>query len=92
MTLPDERYRAVRMTRLFLQDLLIPGKIPRVPKVVRQQARSLLRHYPIDFDMWLACQQAPDIFQDPDPKKSPLVGLILQHKKDIEEENNDKAV
>jgi len=76
MTLPDERYRAVRMTRLFLQDLLTPGKIPRVPKEVRQQARGLLRHYPSDFDMWKACQGAPDVFQE---KMEPVYRMIKQY-------------
>jgi hypothetical protein len=64
MTLPDERYRAVRQTRLFLQDLITPGKISRVPRSVREQARSLLRHYPGDYDMWQACQAAPGVFQE----------------------------
>lgn len=89
MTLPDERYRAVRMTRLFLQDLLIPGKIARVPKEVRQQARGLLRHYPSDSDMYKACLGAPDTFQE---KMEPLTRMILQHKQDIEEEQNDKTI
>ena len=89
MTLPDERYRAVRMTRLFLQDLIIPGKIPRVPKNVRATAKSLLRHYPSDFEMWRTCQLAPDLFQE---QMEPLTRMILQHKQDVEEEKNDKTV
>lgn len=46
MTLPYEEKRAVNYTREFLYDLLIPSKTPRVPKEVRDRARSLLRHYP----------------------------------------------
>jgi hypothetical protein len=64
MTLPDERYRAVRQTRLFLQDLITPGKIPRVPRSVREAARGLLRHYPGDYDMYQVCQAAPGVFQE----------------------------
>lgn len=63
MTLPDERYRAVRMARQFLQELLDSKKTPGVPKIVRQQANSILRHYPSDWDMERACQGAPDVFQ-----------------------------
>ena len=85
MTLPDERYRAVRMTRLFLQDLLIPGKIARVPKAVRQQARGLLRHYPSDYDMWKACQGAPDTFQE---RMEPLTRMIMVYDQEQKEEQN----
>jgi hypothetical protein len=51
MTLPFERLRAVNSTREFLFDLLIPSKTQRVPKEVRDRARSLLRHYPFESDM-----------------------------------------
>ena len=64
MTLPDERYRAVRQTKKFLIDLCSPQRTPRVPKAIRQQANSLLRHYPSDWDMTLAAESAPDIFQE----------------------------
>jgi hypothetical protein len=63
MTLPDERYRAVHWTELFLKDLCDPSKTPRVPKTVRQQARSLLRHYPSLWDLDRASEGAPDVFQ-----------------------------
>lgn len=50
MTLPCERTRAVMYTRKFLVDLMHRKGIP---KDVREQARSLLRHYPMDIDMEL---------------------------------------
>ena len=62
MTLPDERYRAVIWTELFLKDLCNPTKTPRVPKHIRDQARSLLRHYPSTWDMNRAADGAPDVF------------------------------
>lgn len=62
MTLPDERYRAVKYAEQFLQRLA-GGDIPRVPKAVREEARSLLRHYPSAWDMQRAASQAPDVFQ-----------------------------
>ena len=45
MTLPDERYRAVKQAEQFLKRLA-GGEYLRVPKAVRDEARALLRHYP----------------------------------------------
>ena len=64
MTLPDERYRAVIETRRFLMDLCNPDHTPRVPKLIRDTARSMLRHYPSNFDMQLAARHSPDIFAE----------------------------
>ena len=61
MTLPDERYRAVKYAGEFLQRLA-GGEIPRVPKAVREEARSILRHYPSAWDMKQAAELAPEIF------------------------------
>jgi len=63
MTLPDERYRAVKSAALFLSRLA-GGEIPRVPKAVREEARSILRHYPLWYDMQRAAEAAPDVFQE----------------------------
>ena len=62
MTMPDERFRAVRYAREFLYDLLDPKKTPRVPKEIRRRALSALRHYPQEHEMELAAQGHPDIF------------------------------
>ena len=61
MTLPDERYRAVVQTQRFLLRLLTT---PRVPKAVKDEARSMLRHYPSDYDMNRAAASAPEVFQE----------------------------
>jgi hypothetical protein len=61
MTLPDERYRAVVQTKRFLLEILTT---PRVPKAVKDQARSMLRHYPSDYDMNRAAEAAPEVFQE----------------------------
>jgi hypothetical protein len=63
MTLPDERYRAVKYAALFLSRLA-GGQYARVPKAVREEARSILRHYPMEYDMRKAAQTSPDIFQE----------------------------
>ena len=64
MTLPDERYRAVVQTRRFLLDLCNTQHTPRVPKLIRDTARSMLRHYPSDWEMQTAARAAPDVFQE----------------------------
>lgn len=63
MTLPDERYRAVQWAERFLSRLA-GGQIARVPKAVRDEARSILRHYPNNWDMHRAAQGAPEVFQE----------------------------
>ena len=60
MTLPDERYRAVVETQKFLAEILAT---PRVPKEIKAQARSLLRHYPNAYDMNQAVERCPEVFQ-----------------------------
>lgn len=61
MTLPDERYRAVVQTQRFLQRILTT---PRVPKAVKDEARSMLRHYPSQWDMLRAAESAPAVFSE----------------------------
>jgi hypothetical protein len=62
MTLPDERYRAVKWAESFLSRLA-GGQIARVPKAVRDEARSILRHYPSGWDLDRAAEAAPQVFQ-----------------------------
>ena len=75
MTLPDERYRAVKNAQQFLARLA-GGEYPRVPKAVRTEARSILRHYPLDWDMQRTARMAPDVFQE---QMEPLYRMIKQH-------------
>ena len=51
MTLPTERYRALKQGTKLLEELCDPGKTPRVPSLIRDRARSILRHFPHDFDI-----------------------------------------
>ena len=73
MTLPDERYRAVVQTRRFLLDLCNPEHTPRVPKIIREHARAMLRHYPSDWEMNQAAEAAPHIFAE---KMEPLYRMV----------------
>lgn len=61
MTLPDERYRAIRESRRFLEQLMNAAATPGVPKIIRQQAHALLRHYPSDYDLDCLCRAAPEV-------------------------------
>lgn len=67
MTLPDERYRAVKWTEDFLKDLLDPKKTPRVPKHIRQRAYSCLRHYPSRYEMDVVATRSPNVFETNTP-------------------------
>jgi hypothetical protein len=62
MTMPNERRMAVLRTEDFLMDLCIPSRTPRIPKEIRERARSLLRHYPTQLYMDIAKEQAPKVF------------------------------
>lgn len=84
MTLPDERYRAVIQTRRFLLDLTNSQHTPRVPKLIRDTARSMLRHYPTNFEMEVAAKASPNIFQE---KMEPFHRIIKEYT--INKENND---
>ena len=79
MTLPDERYRAVVETRRFLLDLTNPQHTPQIPKLIRDTARSMLRHYPSVWDMNAASELAPHIFQE---HMEPLYRMIKQYDMD----------
>jgi hypothetical protein len=80
MTLPDERYRAVMWAERFLRDLAHDTvNYPRVPKKIRQEARDILRHYPVEYEMKRAAGQAPDVFQE---RMEPLTRLVMQYDQD----------
>jgi hypothetical protein len=85
MTLPDERYRAVVQTRRFLLDLCNTQHTPRVPKLVRETARSMLRHYPSDYDMNKVSQTSPDIFAE---RMEPVYRMIKQYEETKELKND----
>lgn len=81
MTLPDERYRAVDRTRRLLLNLINPKHTPGVPKLVREEAKYCLRHYPTTYDMMEAERVAPSLFQ---AEMEPLYRMIKQHEQDKE--------
>jgi hypothetical protein len=76
MTLPDERYRAVKMAEQLLKDLCDSSKTPRVPKIIRQRASGCLRHYPNSWDMKQVADASPHVFAE---KMEPVTRLFKQY-------------
>jgi hypothetical protein len=83
MTLPDERYRSLVQTKEFLKDIGNPNLTPRVPKIIRQQAIGLLRHWPDDYHLDLMCKNMPGAFAK---ELEPLYRMIKQHEQDKQNE------
>jgi hypothetical protein len=67
MTLPYERYNAIKYTEDFLLSLCDPKKTPRVPGNIRRRARSLLRHYPGGYNLDLIATKCPEVLETPAP-------------------------
>ena len=87
MTLPDERYRAVMWAERFLQDLAHDyKKYPRIPKTVRQEAYSILRHYPSSWDMKRVTDASPEVFQE---RMEPLYRMVKQFEQDKQDGSRD---
>jgi len=86
LTLPDERYRAVNYAGDFLQRLA-SGEYPRVPSSVREEARSILRHYPTDWDLQRAAEAAPSVFQE---HMEPLHRMVAAWNPEVTQPHTDK--
>ena len=64
MTTPTERTRAVKEAERFLLRLADSFRTPNIPSEIRREALAVLRHYPSDYHMAKAVEQAPDVFGD----------------------------
>ena len=62
MSTPLEQARAIAQARHFLSELCVPGKIKRIPREVRREARNRLKHMPMSWDL-------PRIVEDPNAMK-----------------------
>jgi hypothetical protein len=87
MTLPDERYRAVQQAQQFLVRLA-GGQYARVPRAVRDEARSILRHYPSTWDMVRVSAAAPEVFQE---RMEPLHRMIAAYGTESAAEDGDSS-
>jgi hypothetical protein len=88
MTLPDERYAAIRNTERFLMDLCNPKKTARIPRTIRQQALGLLRQYPNSFYLEQLAERSPDVIT---PKIEPLTRMLMTYQQSGEENCDDHA-
>jgi hypothetical protein len=79
MTLPDERYRNIIQTRKFLMELTSPLMTPKVPKVVRERARNLLKHYPSDYILEMMSKDMPNYFAK---ELDPVTKMIMEYQRD----------
>jgi hypothetical protein len=61
MTLPDERFQALKKAKKLLEELCDPGRTPRVPGSVRAKANAALRHYPYEYELEKLADASPDI-------------------------------
>lgn len=61
MTLPDERYRAVRWAERFLVSILQTRS--GLSEDMKLEARSILRHFPSEYDLDRASEACPEVFQ-----------------------------
>ena len=51
MTLPHESANSINQARDFLFELMDTKKTPEVPKAIRERARAILKHYPMECDV-----------------------------------------
>ena len=83
MTLADERYRSLVQTKKFLMELLSPHATPKVPRVIRERARSLLRHWPDDYYLEKMTIDMPSDFAK---EMEPLYRMVKQREQELNEE------
>lgn len=81
--MPDERYRSLVQTKKFLMELLSPHTTPRVPKIIRQRAHGLLRHWPDDYHLEQMTELAPQHFAK---QMEPLYRMVKQYEQDKQNE------
>jgi hypothetical protein len=63
MTTPEDRFRALKQSRKLLEELCDPGKTPRVPSIIRDRARGILRHYPNDYELEQLATTSPEMLE-----------------------------
>jgi hypothetical protein len=74
MTLPDERYRAVMMAKKFLLDIMHTRS--GLSAEIKNEARSILRHFPSEYDLDMAAEKAPHVFAK---RMEPLYRMVKQY-------------
>jgi hypothetical protein len=88
MTLPDERYRSIRITAQLLTDLCNSRTTPRVPREIRQRAAQCLRHFPGDWDLQQLESAAPHVVQQ---RMEPLHRMVAAYTVTPEQDDNHEG-
>ena len=88
MTLPDERYRSIRITETLLTDLCSSKATPGVPRVIRQRAAQCLRHYPGHYDLQQLELAAPHVVQQ---QMDPLHRMVAAYTVTPEQDDNHEG-
>ena len=55
---------------------------------IRQEARSILRHFPSEYDLDMAADKAPHVFQK---RMEPLYRMVKQYDLDKKENKDDSS-
>lgn len=84
MTLPDERYRAMKCGYQFLLDLCNPKATPKVPSEIRDRARSILKHYPGTYHFDMIAEALPRDFA-----KGNFLSLVVDNKSETNDDEFD---
>ena len=63
--MPYERTETVRRARRLLEQLADEKLTPRVPRSVREEAITLLRHYPDDMELYRTADACPSLWAKP---------------------------
>jgi hypothetical protein len=64
VTIPAERYRALVQARRFLMEVSnTSGFYKRTPATVREMARILLKHFPLESELEQLANQSPDLLE-----------------------------
>ena len=79
VTLPYERMNSLRSAEQLLCDLLDPKVTPRVPREIRQRARSVLRHFPLGSQLDVIAERVPELYNT---CEDPLYVAVKSYSKD----------
>ena len=74
MTLPDERYRAVRWAQRFLVSIMTTRS--GLSEEIKGEAKSILRHYPTEYELDRLAEASPEILQK---QMEPVYRLMKQY-------------
>lgn len=80
MTLPDERYRAVRWAERFLVSISIARS--GLSDDLREEARAILKHFPSEHELDRAATACPEVFQ----KQMEPVYRLMKHYEEMKKD------